>query len=192
MAKANRTNKSEGKAAREEKPAARTKETGKSVGPSRGQEVQTVTPARMLSPFEEMERLFEGVFPRRMLSPFRMEWPSLGEMGLPFEGRMPRVDVIDREHDILVRAEVPGVDKKDLDISATGNTVTLRGTTSHEEKEEREDYYRSEISRGSFSRTVALPAEIDESKAKASFKDGILELTLPKSERAKRRRITVE
>lgn len=136
--------------------------------------------------------MFEGVFPRSWMSPFRMDWPSRGEMGLPFEGRVPRVDVVDREHEILIRAEVPGVDKKDLEISATGDTVTLRGTTSHEQKEEREDFYRSEISRGSFSRTVALPAEVDDSKAKATFKDGILELTLPKSERAKRRRIKVE
>lgn len=189
-AKGNKTK--ETKASKEEKTS-RSRTPAKEVSPAeRSQEVQAVTPSRMLSPFEEMERLFEGVFPRRWMSPFRMEWPSWAEGALPFEGRMPRVDVVDREHEVVVRAEIPGVDKRDLEISATGNTVTLRGTTSHEAKEEREDYYRSEISRGTFSRTVALPAEVDDSKAKAIFREGILELTLPKSERSKRRRIKVE
>lgn len=189
-AKGNKTK--ETRASKEER-APRARAAGRDVGPAeRAQEAQTVTPSRMLSPFEEMERLFEGAFPSRWMSPFRMQWPNWAETALPFEGRMPRVDVVDREHEVLVRAEIPGVDKQNLDISATGNTVTLRGTTSHEAKEEREDYYRSEIARGTFSRTVALPAEVDDSKARATFKDGILELTLPKSERSKRRRIKVE
>jgi HSP20 family protein len=164
-------------------------ETRKEATP---REIQKAAPSRALSPFEEMDRFFEGVFPRGWMRPFRWEWPSWGELPMPFEGKMPRVDVIDREADILVRAEVPGVDKKDLEISTTENTVTIKGSTRREEKEEKGDYYRCEISRGSFSRTVALPGDVDSSKAKATFKDGVLELTLPKVEKSKRRTITVE
>lgn len=148
-------------------------------------------PAKALSPFEEMERFFESRFPRGWLSPGHWEWPRWAEGMAPFEGKTPSVDVIDRDNEIVVKAELPGVDKKDLDISVARNAVTVKGTTSHEEKEEKGDYYRSEISRGEYSRTVRLPSEVDESKAKAKFKDGILELTLPKKEKGKKRKITV-
>jgi len=156
------------------------------------QEVQKVEPARTLSPFEEMERMFEGYFPRGWMHPFRWERPSWGELAAPFEGKMPRVDIVDRDNELVVKAELPGVDKKDLDISMTENTVTIKGSTSHEEKEEKGDYYRSEMSRGSYSRTLALPSDVEADKAKAKFKDGVLELTLPKLKKAKRRSVKVE
>jgi len=156
------------------------------------QEVQKVQSARALSPFEEMERLFEGYFPRGWMRPFHWERPSWGELAAPFEGKTPRVDIVDRDDELVVKAELPGVDRKDLDISMTENTVTIKGSTSHEEKEEKGDYYRSEMSRGSYSRTLALPSEVDADKAKAKFKDGVLELTLPKLKKAKRRSVKVE
>ncbi len=144
--------------------------------------------ARVLSPFEEMDRLFEGFFPRGWMRPMRWELPSWAEI----ERRFPKVDVIDRDADIVVKAEVPGVDKKDIEVTTTDNTVTIKGKTSHEEKEEKGDYYRCEISRGSFSRTVALPGEVDGTKAKASFKDGVLELTLPKQAKSKRVAVKID
>jgi len=156
------------------------------------QEVQKVQPARALSPFEEMERLFEGYFPRGWSRPFHWERPSWGELAAPFEGKMPRVDIVDHDDELVVKAELPGVDKKDLDISMTENTVTIKGSTSREEKEEKGDYYRSEMSRGSYSRTLALPSDVEADKAKAKFKDGVLELTLPKLKKAKRRSVKVE
>jgi HSP20 family protein len=152
-------------------------------------EVEKAVPARALSPFEEMDRMMESFFPRGWMRPFRWElphWPELREL------RMPKVDVIDRADQVVVKAEVPGVDKKDLEVSMTENTVTIKGKTSHEEKEEKGDYYRCEISRGAFTRTVALPSDIDTAKAKASFRDGILELTIPKVEKSKRRMISVD
>ncbi|MCK4586698.1 MAG: Hsp20/alpha crystallin family protein [Gammaproteobacteria bacterium] len=155
-------------------------------------DIQKAQPARVMSPFEEMDRLFEGHFPSGWMRPFHWPRPSWGELSAPFEGKMPKVDVIERDNEIVVKAELPGVDKKDLDISVTKNTVTIQGSTSHEEKEEKGDVYRCEISRGSYSRTLTLPAEVNEEKAKAKFKDGILELTLPKVEKAKRRTIKVE
>ncbi len=151
-----------------------------------------VTPTRSMSPFEEMDRLMESFFPRQWLRPFRWDMPSWSELGAPLEMRSPRVDIIDRDNDIVVKAEIPGVKKEDIDVSMTDTTVTIKGSTSHEEKQEKGNYYRCEISRGTFSRTVALPSNVDADKAKAVFSDGILELTIPKVEKAKRKSITVE
>ena len=156
------------------------------------QELQKAEPRRALSPFEEMDRMFEDFFSRGWMRPFRWEWPSMGEMAKPFEGKMPKVDVIERDDEVVVKAELPGVDKKDLDVSVTENSVTIKGSTSHEKKEEKGEYYRCEISRGAYARTVGLPAYVDDDKDKASFKDGVLELTLPKVEKAKRRTIEIK
>lgn len=157
-------------------------------------EIQKARPARALSPLQEMERMmermFEGFTPGWLSS--RWERPVWRELAAPFEGKMPTVDVVDREDEVVVRAELPGVEKKDLDVTMSDNTVTIKGSVKHEEKEEKGDYYRREISEGSYARTVMLPAEVDGSKAKAKFKDGMLELTLPKLEKSKRRSIAVE
>lgn len=155
------------------------------------QEIQKAT-THALNPFEEMDRLFDEYFSRGLLSPFRWEWPSHAKLEAPFKGKTPHVDMIDRENEILIKAELPGVEKKDIDISVTSSTVTIKGKTSHEEKEEKDDYYRREISRGEYCRTLALPVNVDDDKAKATFKDGMLELSLPKVEKAKRRSIKVD
>ncbi len=138
-----------------------------------------------LTPFEEIdrvvERMFEGFFPRGWMRPMmRWEWPAWPSFE---EVRIPHVDVIERDAEVVVRAEVPGIDKKDLDVSVANNTVTIKGTTKKESKEEKGDYHRREISASSFSRTVVLPTAIDGANAKASFRDGVLELTLPKVEK---------
>ena len=155
---------------------------------SKGKEAAKATPGRAITPFEEMERMmdrfFEGAFPRGWLRPLRWERPLVSELA---EVRMPNVDLIERDEEIVLRAEVPGVEKKDIDVSVTGNAVTIKGETKREEKEEKGEYYRCEISRAAFSRTLALPANVDPDRANASFKDGILEITLPKVEKAKRR-----
>lgn len=153
-------------------------------------EVRREEPA-YLTPFEEMERLFESFFPMTR-RPLWGHWPDLGEMSRRLEQRVPKVDVIDRENEVLVRAEAPGVSKDNLDISLSGNTVTIKGAVKHELKREEGDYHRREMSTSSFARTVSLPCSVDESKARATFEDGILELTLPKSEAARRHRIEVE
>ena len=160
----------------------------------KGQEIQVqrAAPARALSPIEDIERMFDNFFRRGLMRPFHWEWPSWGELAAPLEAKLPRVDVIDRDNEIVVRAEVPGVDKDNLDVTLSDNTVTIKGSTSHEEKEEKGDYYRCEISRGSFARTVTLPADVDGAKAKASFKDGMLEVTMPKVTPAQRHTIKVE
>ena len=91
-----------------------------------------------------------------------------------------------------MKAEVPGIKKEDIEVSVTDNTITIKGSTRREEKEEKGEYYRCEISRGSFARTVALPDNVDSSKVKATFKEGVLEVVMPKVEKSKRRTIAVE
>lgn len=154
--------------------------------------LQPVEERPVLSLFDEMDRMFDDFFTHRMLRPFSWRWPKWAEVESRFEARMPKVDVIDRDKEILIRAELPGVSKDDLDVSMTENSVTIRASTRHETKEESGEYYRREMSRGEFLRTLPLPATVDGEKAKASFKDGILELTLPKTEATKRRAIKVE
>ncbi len=162
----------------------------------KGKEMLKPTPLSALSPFEEMDRLFdrwfEGRSQRNWLRPFAMERPLWADLELPFEGKMPKVDIVDEDENIVVRAEVPGVDKKDLEISVTDGSVTLKGKTNHEHKEEKGNYYRCEISRGAFSRVLTLPHEVDAEKAKASFKDGLLELTMPKLKKTNRRTVKID
>ncbi len=162
------------------------------AGAASTQSMQKAHAGRVLAPFDEMDRLFERMMPSNWLRPMRWEWPTWTEHMMPFEGKIPRVDIIDREAEVVIRAELPGVKKEDLDVSLNDNSVTIRGTTKHEETEEKGEYHRREMSYGEFSRTVALPSEVDRNKAKAKFKDGVLELTLPKVETAKRNSIRIE
>ena len=135
--------------------------------------------------FDEMDRMFD----RMMANPFRAGAlrPLAG-----IETSMPRVDVIDRDKEVVLRAELPGVNKDDIEVSMTDHSVTLRGKYKHEEKQEEGDYYFCETSSGEFSRTVPLPTEVDGTKAKAVYKDGMIELTLPKLEAAQRRKIDIQ
>jgi len=148
-------------------------------------ETENVVPFRPITMLEEVERMFENIIPHGWMRPFRSEHLHLGE-------NLPQVDVIDQDDKILVRAALPGVKKENLEVSTTQFTLTIRGTTRKETKEEKGEFYRREISTGSFLRTVTLPAAIDESNIKAVFKDGMLEVTLPKLESAKRHSINIE
>jgi HSP20 family protein len=143
-----------------------------------------------LRPFEEFEKMFDQYFSRNWMRPFDKDWPSFSSLKA-FEGKAPSVDVIDRDNEVLVKAELPGVDKKDIDVSVTSNTVSINGSSRKEEKEEKGDYYHHEISKGNFSRKLSLPAEIDESKTSATFKDGVLELTLPKLKKSRHQSVKV-
>ncbi len=162
------------------------------VTPIKSGKVQKSAPSRMLSPFEEFDRMFENAFSRGWMRPSLWGMGNMPELGKAFEGRVPNVDVIDRDNEILVRAELPGVDKDNIEVTLSDNAVTIKGSTRKEEKEEKGDFYRCEISSGSFSRTVGLPARVDSEHSKAVFKDGVLELKLAKTEKASRRSIKIE
>jgi len=145
-----------------------------------------------LSRFDDFDRMFDEFFPRGWMRPFSFSRPSWSHLPAPFEGRTPSVDVVDRDNEIFVKAELPGVDKNDLEVTLTGNSVTIKGSTKAEEKEEEGDYHRCEISQGSFMRTVSLPSEVDTDKAKAKFKHGVLKLTIPKVKQSTHKSVKVE
>src|SRR5262245_30831982 len=151
---------------------------------------QTRAPTRFEEMERDVERLFDQFWQGGFRFPFRREWPSL-RWPTP-EGKSPRVDVIERDDEILVRAELPGVDKKDLDVSLTDNAVTIKATSRKESREEQGEYYRQEISSGYLQRSVALPGGIDANACRAEFKDGLLELRIPKQQKAKRVQIEVK
>lgn len=155
-------------------------------------EKETALSHRWPNPFEQMDRWFHGAMPQSWMHPFRrswMEWPGVESA---FENRMLNVDVVDREKEILVRAELPGVEKDNIDISLDGQQITIKASSQQEEEKEDGDYYHHEINRGEFRRSFALPAKVDGDKAKSTFKDGVIEMILPKSEPSKRRKIKVE
>jgi HSP20 family protein len=139
---------------------------------------------------KEIERWFEEFFEE----PFPRMWrrfPSLKRLR-ELEGISPAVDMYDKKDEIVVKAEVPGVEKENISISLTDNTLTIKGEIKKEEEVKEEDYYYAERSYGSFSRTLTLPAKVQADKVKASFKNGVLEIHLPKAEEAKPKEIKVE
>lgn len=105
---------------------------------------------------------------------------------------VPNIDMYDKKDKIVVKAELPGMTKDHIDLTINDGSLTLKGEVKKEEEVKEEDYYSRERSYGSFTRILTLPAAVDESKAKAKFKDGILEITLPKKEEAKPKEIKVE
>ena len=146
-----------------------------------------------LKPLTDMERAVERFFDRRWPSLLRWNDIPSDDTLFEFEGqRLPSLDVIDRDTEVLVRAEIPGIEKKDISVSLAGNLLTIKGQTNKEVKEEDGDYYRHEISSSSFARSVTVPGTVDVSKIVANLKDGILEIKLPKMESSKRRNIAVQ
>ena len=106
--------------------------------------------------------------------------------------RAPTVDVYEEKDDIVVKAELPGMDKDNIEVNLTDHTLTIKGEKKKEEEVKEENYYRSERSYGSFLRTLELPKDVHADKVKASFKNGILEVRIPKTEEAKAKEIKVK
>jgi HSP20 family protein len=127
-----------------------------------------------------MDRLWEGfpAFPRFQRLLEEPPWPA--------------VDVFDRNGSLVVKADVPGMTAKDIEVNLTEDGITISGERSEEKEVKEKDYYRSERSYGRFMRQVALPAGADRDKAQASFKDGILEISFPLKEEAKQKKIEVK
>ncbi len=144
-------------------------------------------PSRFLAPFEEMERWFEDVFRRRIMPTWfpRLRWPEVEEVS-------PSFDIFEEGDDVVVKGELPGIKKEDLDVNLTDDTITISGEKKKEERTERKDYYKLERSYGSFSRSFSLPEEVQTDKAKAKFKDGVLEIRVPKTEESKKKKKKVE
>ena len=146
---------------------------------------QEVGAGRAVTPFtHSMEEFFENFFPRRWmegLEPFgwrRPMWPELEE-NFDF---LPNVDIVDKDDYVLVRAEMPGVKKEDLEITIAGDWLNFEARREVEETEEKDDFFRHEMAYGRLFRTLRLPVEVHGDKATAELKDGIVELHLPKVE----------
>lgn len=140
-------------------------------------------------PFQELERMFEDFLNRRWPRAFDFDWSRFGDAASAIGRQAPALDIVDGEADVVVRAELPGVDKKALDVSLVDRTLTIKGSTRKEDKQEGKNFFRQEIRTGSFSRSVLLPADVNAAKCEATFKGGVLELKLPKTRPVKTQKI---
>ena len=128
----------------------------------------------------EMDALFDGFF------------SEFGGAAKTLQSFTPRIDVTENEKEVRITAELPGVEEKDVEVSLSGDAITIKGE-KREEKEEKGEQYRFERSYGSFRRTFSLPCEVDADKASAAFKKGVLTVTLPKTANAaKTKKIAVK
>ncbi len=132
---------------------------------------------------ERINRMFDETM--RALSPQEGEELERGAW-------MPAVDIHETDDEYVVKADLPGLKKEDIQIDLKDSTLTLKGEKRFEEKVSKDNYIRTERAYGTFVRSFTLPHNVDSEKIKASYKDGVLELTLPKKEEAKPKQIKVE
>jgi len=129
----------------------------------------------------EMDRLWDDYFGpgRRALQPLEEAW-------------LPAVDVAESPDKITVKAEIPGMEAKDIEISMVGDTLTIKGEKKAEREEKEENYHMVERSYGSFSRAMKLPATVEADKVEATYKNGVLTVVLPKKEEVKPKAIEIK
>lgn len=142
-------------------------------------------PGGMIS-LSDFDNFFDEFLSRR--------WPRLMDWNFPtigLEKDFPKVDIIDHKGEIEVQAALPGVKKEDVDVSINNQTITIHTTTKAEKKEEGK-YFRHEITRGEYQRTLSLPDYVDYDNAKATFKDGLLKVTIPKTAKGKRKSVEIK
>ena len=129
---------------------------------------------------EEMDKVFEDFFGRA-------GFPSLREGGW-----MPAVDIHETKKDIVVTMDIPAIDPKEVSITVVDDKLTVKGERKRETEVKEEDFYKNERLCGSFQRTVQLPTEVEGDKAKATYKDGVLKIVVPKSRKAVPKEIRIE
>lgn len=117
---------------------------------------------------------------------------SFGDGSVYRPGVYPPINVYDDSESFIVRAEVPGVDSKTVDVTVTGDTLTIRGERKRKELPEGASYHRRELNYGQFRRALTLPEQVDNTKVMASYQNGILEIRLPRAEQAKQRKIEIK
>ena len=139
-------------------------------------------------------------FPMTFPSDFQRGFEDLinrffgNERLLPDFGRTftPAIDMTDTDEAFVMEAEIPGIDPKDLDISLTGDVLTIKGEKKEEKEDKKKGVHRVERTFGNFSRSFQLPCEVQEDKIEAKFENGVVKLTLPKAEAAKKKSINIE
>ncbi len=127
----------------------------------------------------EVNRLFDRFFGREA-APFFP--PAFGEEW--YSEKFPQLDMSETDKEIKLAVDLPGMSEKDIDVSISGNTLTIKGEKKEEKESKEANYIRTERRYGSFSRVIDLPDEVDPQKAEANFKNGVLEISLPKTEKA--------
>jgi HSP20 family protein len=132
---------------------------------------------RAMSMAEAIDRLFDDAF----------VMPGDGGMGMI----TPKVDVVENDDNVVVKAEMPGMKPEEVDVRIEGNLLTLHGEHQEEKEEKEGQYHVRELRQASFHRVIPLPTDVDPDKAKAEFENGVLTLTLPKHENAKPKRINI-
>jgi HSP20 family protein len=139
-------------------------------------------------PFREISRL------RREMDRLWDDYFGAGRRGLrPLQAEFaPAVDIKETDTEIVVKAEVPGIDAKDINISVAGDVLTIKGEKKSEREEKEENYHLVERSYGSFSRSLGLPAAVDLDKVEAKYEKGVLTVTCPKKEAAKPKAIEIK
>lgn len=138
-------------------------------------------------PFKELTTLRDEM--DKMWNRFFGEWPGME----PFKGEWaPSLDISETKDNIVVKAEVPGMDSKDIDISLANDVLTVKGEKKQEKEEKDENYHRVERSYGAFSRSIRLAREVQGDRIKATYKNGVLKITLPKSEEAKKKEVKIK
>ena len=135
----------------------------------------------LVSAQRDFDRLFREAFS-----------PHMGETELSTRSWAPPVDIYETEEAIVLKAELPGVDPKDVEVRVEDNTLYLKGERKFEKEVKEQNYHRVERSYGSFARSFSLPNSISTDKVKADFKDGLLTLTMPKREEAKPKTIKID
>ena len=150
-------------------------------------ELTTWRPFRELAPFREFERM-RSEMDRFLGSFFERRPTKAGEEG----EFLPSIDLAEKDNELVVKCEVPGMDPKDIDISLSDGVLTIKGEKKQEREEKGADYHLVERSYGSFSRSIQLPKQVQSEKISASYKNGILKITLLKSEEAKKKEIKIK
>ncbi len=125
-----------------------------------------------LEPFEDLEK--------DLLDEFRGIMSSRKSAGF-----MPRVDVYEKDNNVVVEAELPGIDPEKVEVSVADNVLVLKGDSEHKTEVDEKGFYRKEVRRGSFYRQVSLPARVEGEKAEADYDKGVLKVTIPKLSEAK-------
>lgn len=136
----------------------------------------------------DMEKWFEDTLRR----PFPLLRPLFRFSEMEEAMMVPSVDIFEDKGDVVVKAELPGIKKEDIDITLTEDTITISGEKKMEKEVKKKDFYRCESSYGSFSRSFTLPSDVQTDKVKSTMKDGILEIRIPKTEEAKKKEVKVK
>lgn len=138
-----------------------------------------ISPLRELARLEnEINRLFKELVPEEKLETQVTTWS-------------PRVDVYEKDNNLVVEAEIPGAKKEDIEVKVKDNSIVIRGEVKKEEEKKEENYYRSERFYGRFERVLPLPTDVKVEEAKATFENGILKLTIPKVSQEKEVKVEI-